>query len=61
MSEPDLSDQEKIYLRQMIILDKRVKWAMAMARRLALWITAVAVAVISTKDMIISLITGGKH
>ena len=53
--EPPLSDEELRYTRQIIQADKRVHWLMGIIRTFALWVTAVTVAVIATKNFILDM------
>ena len=54
--EPPLTDEEIRYTRRMINADKRVHWVMGVLRTFALWLTAVTVAIVSTKNFILDML-----
>ena len=60
ISGEELTTWERKRLRVMIKSDDRARWLWSSVRTFALWITAVSVAIIATKNFVIEFLTG-KH
>jgi len=57
--EPDLTDEEKIELREIIEKDKRWKWLATTVRNTAGWIAAVALGITVGWDWLLKIIKQG--
>ena len=55
-SSAPLTPEENEEVRRIIESDKRLKYIMAGARQIALWVTAIIVAIIASKNFIFDLL-----